>query len=92
MGQAEEEYFNVPSVKYQPHGHLLLATEEDMAKLSAAHQVQKAVGAQTALISKVIAGPVFPAGQSFRSGSASIGTFPAGTIVPGPDLGHGQEI
>jgi hypothetical protein len=91
LAQAEEEYFNVPSVKYQPHGHLLLATEEDMAKLSAAHQVQKAVGAQTALISKVIIDSVFPAGQSFRFGYTSIGTFSAGagTIVPGPDTGHG---
>jgi hypothetical protein len=43
----------VPSVKYQPHGHLLLAREEDMPKLEQAHQVQKAVGAQTAIISKV---------------------------------------
>jgi hypothetical protein len=40
-------------VKYQPHGHLLLAREEDMPKLEQAHQVQKAVGAQTAIISKV---------------------------------------
>ena len=43
----------MPEVKFQPHGHLVLAREEDMPSLEQAHQVQKAVGAQTAIISKV---------------------------------------
>jgi hypothetical protein len=43
----------MPALKYQPHGHLVLGREEDMPSIERAHEVQRAVGAQTALISKV---------------------------------------
>jgi FAD-dependent oxidoreductase domain-containing protein 1 len=80
--EAEEEFFNVPSVKYQPHGHLLLAREEDMPKLEQAHQVQKAVGAQTAIISKVGLEKRFPWLNTNGLGGGCLGLESEGWFDP----------
>ena len=46
----DEEYFNIPNIKFQPHGHLTLATEAQMEELGAAHEVQTMAGVQAALL------------------------------------------
>jgi len=48
--EAEEEYANVPDVKFQGHGHLTLASTEQMPALAAAHEIQRLCGAQTAML------------------------------------------
>ena len=38
---SEQEYLNQPNIKFQPHGHLTLAAEQDMEKLVNDHEMQK---------------------------------------------------
>jgi len=47
---SDDDYFNIPNVKYQPHGHLTLAGEAEMQDLERAHEVQKRHGVQSALL------------------------------------------
>jgi len=47
-----EGFFNLPSIKFHPLGNLTLVSEADYEKLEASHKTQKAVGAQTALLTK----------------------------------------
>ena len=46
----DEDYFNVPNIKFQPNGHLTLASHGDMEKLATAHETQKMSGVQCALL------------------------------------------
>merc|ERR1719431_266014 len=46
----DEEQLNVPNIKLQPHGHLTLATQDDMEQLTKDHEMQKSLGVQTALL------------------------------------------
>ena len=39
--ESEQEYLNQPNIKFQPHGHLTLAAEQDMEKLVNDHEMQK---------------------------------------------------
>ena len=39
--ESEQEYLNQPNIKFQPHGHLTLAAEQDMEKLVKDHEMQK---------------------------------------------------
>ena len=57
----DEEYFNIPNIKFQPHGHLSLAgSEEQLAELKAAHAQQRQCGAQTAMLTARQLGARFP--------------------------------
>jgi len=47
---SEQEYLNQPNIKFQPHGHLTLAAEHDMEQLVKDHEMQKAFGVQSALL------------------------------------------
>ena len=38
---SEQEYLNQPNIKFQPHGHLTLAAEQDMEQLVKDHEMQK---------------------------------------------------
>ena len=38
---SEQEYLNQPNIKFQPHGHLTLAAEQDMERLIKDHEMQK---------------------------------------------------
>ena len=38
---SEQEYLNQPNIKFQPHGHLTLAAEQDMEQLIKDHEMQK---------------------------------------------------
>ena len=39
--ESEQEYLNQPNIKFQPHGHLTLAAEQDMGQLVKDHEMQK---------------------------------------------------
>ena len=39
--ESEQEYLNQPNIKFQPHGHLTLAAEQDMEQLVKDHEMQK---------------------------------------------------
>ena len=46
----DEDYFNIPNIKFQPHGHLTLADTERMPELVAAHEMQRLCGVQSAIL------------------------------------------
>jgi len=48
--ESEQEYLNQPNIKFQPHGHLTLAADQDMQRLIKDHEMQKAYGVQSALL------------------------------------------
>jgi len=50
--ESDVDYFNIPNPKFQPHGHLTLVGEDQMADLKSAHELQRLSGAQTALLSR----------------------------------------
>ena len=39
--ESEQDYLNQPNIKFQPHGHLTLADEQNMEKLIKDHEMQK---------------------------------------------------
>ena len=47
---SDDDYFNIPNVKFQPHGHLTLAREDQMQDLMDSHEVQKMCGVQSAML------------------------------------------
>jgi len=47
---SDDDYFNIPNVKFQPHGHLTLANEDQMEDLTRSHEIQKIAGVQSALL------------------------------------------
>merc|ERR1719427_1797028 len=57
---SDDDYFNIPNVKFQPHGHLTLAREDQLAGLKAAHAQQRQCGAQTAMLTARQLGARFP--------------------------------
>ena len=46
----DEDYFNIPNIKFQPHGHLTLATAGQMEALNEAHDTQRMSGVQSAML------------------------------------------
>ena len=48
--ESEQDYLNQPNIKFQPHGHLTLAADQDMQRLIKDHEMQKAYGVQSALL------------------------------------------
>ena len=56
--ESEQEYLNQPNIKFQPHGHLTLAAEQDMEKLVKDHEMQKVMRFRSELflfIKKILA-------------------------------------
>jgi FAD-dependent oxidoreductase domain-containing protein 1 len=47
---SDDDYFNIPNVKFQPHGHLTLAREDQMQDLMDSHEVQRMSGVQSAML------------------------------------------
>jgi len=47
-----EGFFNIPSLKFQPHGNLTLVRENNLDKLQQSHNIQSLVGAQNAMLTK----------------------------------------
>ena len=46
----DEDYFNIPNIKFQPNGHLTLATPQGMEELVNNHETQRMGGVQSALL------------------------------------------
>ena len=46
----DEEYFNIPNIKFQPNGHLTLATPQGMEELVNNHDTQRMSGVQSAIL------------------------------------------
>ena len=46
----DEDYFNIPNIKFQPNGHLTLASPSQMEELVQSHENQKMAGAQSAIL------------------------------------------
>ena len=47
---SDDDYFNIPNIKFQPHGHLNLAREDQMQDLMDSHEVQRMSGVQSAML------------------------------------------
>eukprot|EP00092_Neocalanus_flemingeri_P038217 GFUD01041598.1.p1 GENE.GFUD01041598.1~~GFUD01041598.1.p1 ORF type:complete len:654 (-),score=163.88 GFUD01041598.1:101-2023(-) len=47
---SDDDYFNIPNIKFQPHGHLTLAREDQMQDLLDSHEMQRQCGVQSALL------------------------------------------
>ena len=46
----DEDYFNIPNIKFQPHGHLTLGNMEKMPEIIEAHEMQRLCGVQSAIL------------------------------------------
>merc|ERR1719225_1860814 len=46
----DEDYFNVPNIKFQPNGHLTLGSPEQMPEIIEAHDMQRMCGVQSAIL------------------------------------------
>lgn len=47
-----EGFFNIPSLKFQPHGNLTLVRENNLENLKQSHHIQSLCGAQNAMLTK----------------------------------------
>jgi len=57
---SDEDYFNIPNVKFQPHGHLTLVKENQMEDLQESHEMQKMAGVQSAMLTPKMLKQRFP--------------------------------
>jgi len=46
----KDDYFNLPNVRFQPHGYLVLADDAGLEQLKASHEIQKAYGVQSVML------------------------------------------
>ena len=46
----DEDYFNIPNIKFQPHGHLTLGSPQQMPEIIEAHEMQRMCGVQSAIL------------------------------------------
>jgi len=57
---SDEDYFNIPNVKFQPHGHLTMVKEDQMGDLMESHEMQKRAGVQSAMLTPKMIKQRFP--------------------------------
>ena len=57
---SDEDYFNIPNVKFQPHGHLTMVKEDQMGDLLESHEMQKMAGVQSAMLTPKMIKQRFP--------------------------------